>query len=97
MLLFLIEQDTFNKGTVPPNRREFMLPPSPEMVLDGARQMHKVKPPGTPQELGHERCKIPSVLGKAEEEHDLPRLTGDMPGEGTPPSLAETPPTSMIP
>lgn len=74
MLLFLIELDISNKGTVPLNRREFTLPPSPEMVLDGARQMHKVETPWPPWELGHEYCKILSASGKAEEEQDLPRL-----------------------
>lgn len=64
MLLFLIEPDTSNKGSVPPNRRDFMLPPSPEMVLDGARQIHKVEIPQTPPELGHEHRRSPQHQGK---------------------------------
>lgn len=77
-MLFLIEQDTSDKGTIPMNRRELTLLPSPEMVLDRVRQMQEVETPG---HIGS--CKIPLVSGKAEEEYDSPGLMGDKPREGT--------------
>lgn len=51
ILLFLIEQDTSDKGTIPTNRREFTLLSSPEMVLDGVTQTQEVETPQTHQEL----------------------------------------------